>query len=328
MLSFVTRVARETGAVYWALVKVVVPVMLLVRLAVEFGLIGYVAAVFEPFMALVGLPAEMGIVWATACLVNIYGGAAALMGVLPQAPLTVAQMTVLLTMVLVAHSLPVEQRVCQRAGAGLLFTTLLRLGGAVVLGAILAWTYDALGVLEAPAHIAWMPESDARAPWGRWLLNSAESLAWLFIIILALITLLRLFDALGVTDLVSRLMRPALRAMGMSPAATPVSVVGVLLGLSYGGGLIIREAEAGALPTRDAVLSLSLMALCHALIEDSLFVMALGAHWSGVLLARPLFAVLVVAIMARLIHSMDDATVLRWLASPAGRKQAALQAAE
>ncbi|MGC2856138.1 nucleoside recognition domain-containing protein [Novispirillum sp. DQ9] len=312
-VMFLRRLLGDSLSLYWDLVKIMVPVMVAVKVAVGFGLIEAATAVFAPLMAVVGLPQEMGLVWATAALVNIYGGAAALIGVLPGTPLSVAQATVLLSMILAAHSLPVEQRVCQKTGAGLVFTTLLRLGAALLYGAILNGIYSALDVLQQPVVIAWLPSSPPDAGWAEWALDSLITLATIFAIIVALLALLRLLDASGVTAFLTRVLAPVLRVMGIGPQATPLAMVGVLLGLSYGGGLIIREARAGTLPPRDVFLAVCFMAICHSMIEDTLFMIALGGHWSGIVVGRLVFSLVVMAVLARIVHALPDAALERWL---------------
>lgn len=208
MAAFTGALLRDSLSLYWSLLKIMVPVMVAVKLAVDAGLLGVLAAGFAPLMGWVGLPAEMGLVWATACLVNIYGGAAALIGVLPEVPLTVAQVTVLGSMILAAHGLPLEQRICQKAGASLVFTTLLRLVAALLYGLILNAIYGALDVLQQPVSIAWLPATPANAGWGEWLVNSAITLVTILGIIIALLAVLRLFDASGITALLTRALAP------------------------------------------------------------------------------------------------------------------------
>ncbi|MFA7428997.1 MAG: nucleoside recognition domain-containing protein [Rhodospirillaceae bacterium] len=313
VVLFLHRLLRDSASLYWELVKIMVPVMVAVKVAVDLGVIEVLTRAFGPLMSLVGLPQEMGLVWATAALVNIYGGAAALIGVLPETPLTVAQMTILGSLILGAHSMPVEQRVCQKAGAGLVFTTLLRLSAALVYGAILNAVYSGLDVLQQPVSIAWLPSTPADAGWGEWTVNSMITLATVFGIIVVLLAILRLFDATGITAWLTRILAPVLRAMGIGPQATPLAMVGVLLGLSYGGGLIIREARAGTLPPRDVFLAVCFMAICHSMIEDTLFIMALGGHWSGILVGRLVFSLIVMAVLARIVHALPDRVFERWL---------------
>lgn len=313
VVRFIQRVIRESLGLYWDLIKIMVPVMVAVKIAVDLGLIDILSRGFAPLMGVVGLPAEMGLVWATAVLVNMYGGAAALIGVLPDVPMTGAQLTIILSMILFAHAIPVEQRICQKAGASLIFTTGLRFGAALVYGVLMNAFYAGFDLLQEPVSIAWLPATPVDAGWLTWAENSLISLASVFVIIVALIALLRLMDVTGLTRALSRGLSPVLSLMGISPKATPLAMVGVLLGLSYGGGLIIKEAKAGHMTPRDTVLSLSLLAICHSLIEDTLFMMALGGHWSGVLVIRVIFSVLLMIALARIVQALPERVLMRWL---------------
>ena len=100
-------------AVYATLLKVMLPALLVVKALDMAGATGWLAVLLSPSMQLVGLPDAMGLVWATAMLTNLYTAIAVYAGFAAQEPLTVAQATVLGTMMLVSHSLPVE-------GAGVL----------------------------------------------------------------------------------------------------------------------------------------------------------------------------------------------------------------
>ena len=305
---------RSAAALYWELLKAMVPVMILVRIGVEFGVIDTIATGFAPLMEVVGLPAATGLVWAASILVNTYAGAAVFIAIFPSLDLNVAQVTVLLSMLLIAHALPVEQAISRRAGISFLFSSALRFGGALLYGIILNALYVWGDWLQQPAEIVWISTTSAiDAPWREWALSSLTSLFWLFWLILALVVVLKLLDVLTVTAWLQRALTPLLRLMGISEQAASLTMVGALLGLSFGGGLIIKEARAGHIAPRDIVLSLSFMALCHSLIEDTLFMLALGGDISGLLVGRFLFAVAVTAVLGRAVHAMGDAPFNRFL---------------
>lgn len=307
-LNAARSITKSALKLYWELLLAMVPVMILVRIGVEYGLIDYLAIAFEPLMNLIGLPASTGLVLATGMLVNNYGAAAALVGIMPYTDLSVAQLTVLLSMVLIAHALPIEQVISRKAGLSFKFSIVLRFGGGLLYGWILNAIYSWGNWLQEPATIAWLPADSADAGWGEWAINSAVSLFWLFWVILGLVTLLKVFEVLKITDLLARVLSPLLSLMGISKAATSITMVGVLLGLAFGGGLIIKEAREGNLSPRDIVLSLCFMALCHSLIEDPLFMIALGGDVSGVLIGRFIFAVIVMIGLSRLILALPERT--------------------
>ncbi|WP_419796952.1 MAG: nucleoside recognition protein [Terasakiella sp.] len=315
LFNWVKKPFCDSLTLYWELLKVMVPIMVLVRIAVEFGLIEYVSIIFTPFMDLVGLPPEAGIVWTTAMLVNIYAGMVALVALLPEAPMSVAQITVLGTMILIAHSLPIEQRIVQKSGPSLIATTALRIVGAMSLGAILNLVYTSFDMLQENGVISWLPATKADASWQQWGVDSVISLFSIFWIIFALVLLLKILDLLKITDLISKALSPLLGLMGISANAIPVTMIGVMLGLGYGGALILREAKEGKMSSQDIFLSLSFMCLFHSALEDTLLILALGADLSGILFARLLFAFLVLLVLSKLIRSLPQPVFEKFLFS-------------
>jgi hypothetical protein len=309
------KLMGDTFSLYGELLKVMIPVMILVRFAVEFGAIKLVSKVIAPVMAWVGLPGEMGFVWVTAMIVNIYAGAAALLTILPECPLTIAQATILGSMILIAHSLPVEQRIAQKAGAGLLFTLGLRLVAAMVYGMILSFFYSGVAEFQQPAEVVFLSLAPPAQDWLSWAINSIKSLWSIFWIILVLLFGLRLLDILKITPILAKALSPFLRLMGIGRTATSMTVTGALLGISYGGALIIQEARSGNLAEKDIFLSLSFMCLCHGLIEDTLFVMAFGGHYSGLLIGRFIFSLLTIMVLSQVINKMPSMTFQRYLFS-------------
>ena len=140
------------------------------------------------------------------------------------------------------------------------------------------------------------------------------SLAATFGIIVSLLVLLDVLERTGVTRRITAAMSPVLRVSGLAPAAAPVTTVGVLLGLTYGGALIIEEAERQRFDARTRFLALAWLSLSHSLIEDTLLFLALGADIWIVLAGRVLLTMAIVAALA---------AALREPALPAGEKKRA-----
>src|SRR3546814_12487960 len=84
-------------------------------------------------------------------------------------------------------------------------------------------------------------------------------------------------DRLGITRRITAAMMPLLKVSGLNAQVAPVTTVGVLLGLTYGGALIIDEAEKQNFSARTRFLALARLSLSHSLIEDTLILLALGA---------------------------------------------------
>ncbi len=303
---------REAARTYWTLVRVMVPVLIVVRLLQLVGVVEFLGRGLAPVMQLVGLPGSMGLVWATAMVVNLYTGMVVFASLAPANPLTVAQATVLCGMMLVAHGLLVELRIAQKAGPRIRAMAAIRLAGALLFGWLLHRFYTATGYCSGPSVLRFGAPALASS-WWAWAAGLAKTLGAIFCIIVVLLTLLRVLDRVGLTDLLTKLLGPVLRLLGMGPNAAPVTIVGMTLGLTLGGGLIIQEARSGRLSKRDVFFSLALMSLCHSLIEDTMLMALLGAHWSGTLVGRLAFALLAVFILTKLAGAVSEDAFDRFL---------------
>ncbi|MDX5433378.1 MAG: hypothetical protein LPK20_07395 [Halomonas sp.] len=300
MLFGTTRqLLREAWSVYLALLKVMMPALLIVKALEMLGMTELLGHWLSPLMTPLGLPEPLSVVWAATLLTNIYTGLVIFFEVTRDTPLTVAQVTVLGALMAVGHSLPIEGAVARLAGVPWWLTVLLRVGGAWLLGWLLHLSYSLGGWLQHANHVVWEP-STQEATLAAWLQGQAITLATIFVVILALMAFLKLLRRLGVERLIHKLLYPLLRLLGIGPAAANITVIGITLGLSFGAGLLLREAHSGRLTPRDIVLTLCFLGLCHSLIEDTLLIMLMGADLSGLLWARLAFALVVIALLARL----------------------------
>ena len=304
--SLIGKIARAVVAVFQQsirtsseLFKIVIPVSILTRLLTEFGMINHIGEWLGPVMELVGLPGSMGVVWATAMLTNLYAGMIVFLSL--GAQLTVAQVTVLATMMLVAHALPVELRIAQKSGPRFRVMAPLRLLGSFLLGWILFHFYQSSGYLQVE-HVSLWNQSVRQLSWVEWILGELRNYLSIFLIITALIVIMKVMNRLRITAVLTWMLGPVLRMMGMSKNAAPLTIIGMIMGIGYGGGLIIQEAKSGRLTPRDIFISLTVLGLFHSVIEDTLLMMVMGGHVSGILWGRMVFMLLVVFIVVRLFN--------------------------
>ena len=130
---------------------------------------------------------------------------------------------------------------------------------------------------------------------------------------MTLLLLMRILERLRITVFMDRLLRPLLRLMGIGPKASTIAIIGVTLGISYGGGLIISEARSGRIHKRDVFFALTLMGLAHSLFEDTMLMFMIGGHLSGLLWARGVLALVTVFLLVRLSARLPAAFCDRWL---------------
>ncbi|MFV1852664.1 MAG: nucleoside recognition domain-containing protein [Thalassospira sp.] len=311
MQRYVFDLINRSQKLFVTLIKVMLPVMIVVRIAEEFGAIDIVSGWLAPVMALIGLPPEAGLIWATCALVSMYGAVGAFIGLAGHLDMTAAQLSALCAMMLFAHGLPVEQAIVKRAGASLIATTALRVGAAIGYGALVTWISNMTGWLSEPVDFSWMAGGDVMAAatglagWWDWTIQTIKSLIVSFAVITALLVVLDAMKATGLTDKFTLALSPILRVSGLSRDVAPVTTIGVLLGLTFGGALIIDEARKNNYPPRTLFLSLSWLSLSHSLIEDTAIMLALGADIWVVLVGRVILTLIIIALLARLTLRWD-----------------------
>jgi hypothetical protein len=316
VLKWLRQLGSESLAIALPLYRIMVPVIIFVKVLQEVGAIAWIGQGLSPFMSLVGLPGTTGLIWATTMLSNLYSGMVVFVSLSSEVgSLSVAQVTVLTSMMLIAHNLPVELRIVQQAGPRLWSVALLRVGGALGYGMLLNTLYTIFDWNQHPAALMWTPDPQ---PEGlvAWAWGEIQNLGMVFGIVVALVLLMRALDALGLTRRLQRMLAPVLQRVGIGREATNLTVIGVTLGLAYGGGLILREAHSGRLSPRDIYFSLALMSLCHSAIEDTLLMLLLGADWIGVLPGRFLFGFLVIWCVVRWVDRLPEPSFHRWLIRP------------
>jgi len=301
------------------LFKIMIPAIIVIKLLEILGGIELLSLMLAPVMAWVGLPESMGIVWATTLLTNIYTGMLVFFTHSAEADLTVAQVTVLSGMMLMAHALPIEARIAQKSGIRMSITLGLRIGGALIYGWLLKTLYSSGDWLQQSNTLLWQPDvahSESLGFWsefGLWLMEQLQGLFAVFGVICLLLTALKCLKLVGIEQLIAWLLSPLLQVLKIGKEATTITLIGITLGLSFGGGLLIKEAKAGHVSKQDIFSSMGLLALCHSIIEDTLLVMLLGAHISGALWLRIAFSLIVISLLVRWVANRSESFKTRFL---------------
>lgn len=301
---FFKELTRDIFDVTFTLFKIMIPIIIIIKVIEEIGGIALLSHWLSPIMELVGLPKELGLVWATTMLTNIYAGLIIVINLDMQ--LSVAQVSILGSMMLLAHSLPIEAAIAKKAGVNLIATLIIRIGGSLLLAWLLNISYQFGEILNQPAVTLWQAENTIDTSYLSWGVEQIKNLGAIFIVIAALLFTLKVLKALGIEKLMAILLRPFLRILGITKEATNLTIIGITLGLSFGGGLLINEAKRGHISARDIFTAMMLLNLLHSLIEDTLLIMLIGADFYTIFWGRLVFSVLIVAILTQLIKRLDD----------------------
>jgi len=299
MTAYLRDLNHRCLTTFWELARIMIPIMILMRVAETYGLIDAISPALHPVMALVNLPPETAIIFVTSVLTGIYGALAAL-PILLEHDLTAAQVTSICTFILIAHAIPLEQSIVRRAGGPFWGTSFMRvfagLLSCLLIDQLSRWT-GLLSHTQSMDHIRQFAQSDAGHL--EWALASAKGMIVVFIILVVLLIGMDLLDRFGITDAVNRLLAPLLRLAGLDKSVATITTAGILLGLAYGGGLIIAKGNDPAITQRSRVYALYWLSLCHGLIEDVAIMVAVGGNFWVLFFGRiVLTLVLIHALMA------------------------------
>lgn len=303
---------KESLDTAWILFKIMIPVSIVIKALSMLNIIPYIGDALSPIMKIVGLPGEYSLVWVTAMLTNLYGGILAFLALYKDYPLTIAQVTVLTTMMLVAHNFFVELKIATKSGVRFLSIFSIRFFGAIAIGALLSFVYRVTGTLTAQSTTMLAPKASDPSL-SAWALKELINYGKIILMIFLLITILYFLKKWGVMAWLICMFDPVLRMLGIGGEVAHLTMIGMTLGLAYGGGLIIKEAQAGHITKKDIFYAMALMGLSHSVIEDTLLMMSLGASFTGVLIGRVVFTVAVMWVMVRIVDSLSPKTVNRFL---------------
>ncbi len=300
-VSVLKTLLRDIWRAYWILLKIMVPALLLVKVLESVGGTAWLAWCLGPLMSGIGLPGELGLVWATAILTNLYTAMVVFYELSGGASYSAAEVSILGCMILVSHALPVEGAVAKVVGVPWRLTLATRIGGAYLFAWLVSLGYQMSDRGDYPAAMLWQPAASPSG-WQQWALSQLQMLVLVFLVLGSLIVLMRTLRYLGVERLLVGMMSPLTYVLSVRPQAANVTIIGLLLGLSFGAGLLIDASRSGEITRRDMCIVICFLGLCHSLIEDTLLILLLGAELLPILGGRILFSLVVMLAIIRMFY--------------------------
>jgi len=289
---FIKKLFKEIKDVTLPLYKILIPFVFIIKLLEILGIVDIIAKAFAPLMGLIGLPSELGIIWVTAIVINIYAALILLINILPSLDVSVAEITILTVAMLFAHNLLVESAISKSAGVSFVFTSLYRLVSAFLACWVLNLIYSKFNYLQEPFTTSFTLETPQPGLW-LWLKDQIFYLFFIFIIVAVLVTILEFLKVIGIERFLKKILIPPLRFFGISESSMNIIIVGMTIGLQFGGGILIKEVNSGKIDKQSVFLSILMINLVHAIIEDTMLMLAVGGHFSGVIFARIIFSLLI-----------------------------------
>jgi len=298
--SFI-EIFHESKKIFIVLFKVIVPIVIIIRVLELLGLIPVFAKYLEPLTSFVGIDGSLGLVWMAAMLVNIYAGMAAFATLQSMFDYTVAETTILGLMILIAHSLPIEVAIAKKSGVSAIFTFLFRFLNALIAGKILFYIFEYFNLFqELNTSILSIPNTNISNT--EWIISQIQNFIMIFAIIFFIIAFINILKTFGIWQFILKILKIPLSFLGMSDKVANIILIGLTLGISFGGGFLIEEAKKKEISKKDVFLSLSFLGLCHSIIEDTILILLLGSHISGILFFRFIYTVIVILIMKLILE--------------------------
>jgi hypothetical protein len=109
------------------------------------------------------------------------------------------------------------------------------------------------------------------------VVGSFDLLLRVFIIVIPIMVALEVFEGTRAFRAVVRAWARMMRHIGLTERSAAPTLIGFLFGLAYGGGVIVREIRRHDLERRQVFIMSVFLSMVHAIVEDSLLVIALGA---------------------------------------------------
>ncbi|MGB1360874.1 MAG: hypothetical protein ACPG8V_02025 [Alphaproteobacteria bacterium] len=302
----ILKTTAKTGTkIYIFFLKVMIPTLIFVKILAELGGIEYLAEVLTPVMQFLGLSGETGLVVASAAMVNLYAGLSVFSNMDGLQSITLAQATTISFLILVTHNMFIEMAVVRMVGLKLPIIIAFRLLSTVFMAWAFITTANHFGLYQETANILIEPQN-IHSSFGDWVLNSLKSMGYLFVAVYVIVFMVELLKALKITNFLEWILSPFVRMIGINKNATSITVIGLLLGLAYGGAFFVEEAKKGTIRNRDIYLSMALLCLTHAIIEDTVLMVVIGGDFMALIMFRLLITFILIALLGLIINRCSD----------------------
>lgn len=270
--NIIFRALKKSGLTSLWLLRIILPISLLVRLLDYCGILAYMADFLDPVFVYLGLPGSTAIVFITSIFLPLY----APLAIITSMSITLRELTILALMCQISHNLPVESAIQAKTGTSFRAMTLLRISMSLIVGVLLN--------LILPQHMGTpvftQTDPTAITTVGEllmvWLKSSLQITLLIMVIVFLLNLLYNLLEKYKLIAALSKGIEPLLRFFGLPPATGFLWLIGYIVGLAYGGAMMMDQMKEGKVSRTDASLLNYHLAVSHSVLEDNLLFVALG----------------------------------------------------
>ena len=265
----------------WWLTKIMTLVSFAIMLLQYFGVIEWISYWLTPIFSHFGLPGEAALAYVSGYFVNCYSAIA----VMTTLDLSTRAATILSVMVLCSHNIIVETTVQHKTGSSVLRIVVIRTLSAFILG----WVLNKImpGSFEATPVIGNVQEQlTFMIMLKDWFFRTLKNVIIMAILVYLLTVLQKILTEYGIIEYISKFLKPVMIFFGLSPKTAFLWLVSNTLGLAYGAGIMIEEAEKGITTKDENDLLNHHIGISHSNLEDLLLFAAVGGAYFWMLLSR------------------------------------------
>lgn len=267
------------------ILKLIIPLFILAEVLLYLDVLQYLSFIFEPVTDILDLPKEASIGIATAMFFNIYAGLAFL------APLNLNpyEWTILGLFLGVAHSMVIENTVMKKMGIPYLYSWGLRIVMAFI--SILPLQMIPKEYFETTQVVVETINHKIYNSFIDMLWQSLQDATILSLKVILIVTaIIFVMDYIKSRDFMKNYQENTKRLFSLT--------AGLLLGITYGAGIIIAEVQKGTLKKIDILYIATFLMICHSVIEDILLFVIFGADGWIILTIRVILAIFVSSFIA------------------------------
>ncbi len=123
----------------------------------------------------------------------------------------------------------------------------------------------------------------------------------IFVIITLLLIVYEFYENSRFYNWTKKILDRPMQTIGISSNASITMVVGIVLGIAYGAGILLKNVQEKKMNSKDIALTSYFLAVCHAVFEDTLLFVAVGANGFIIIGVRILLAVILISILNKYI---------------------------
>ncbi len=134
------------------------------------------------------------------------------------------------------------------------------------------------------------------------ILGSLKSIWSIAVIVIPLMLFMEIAKDLKILDFIGKLFKPITRLFKTQEQAAFPLAVGIIFGISYGAGVLIKSSQDGELEGKSLFIISVFLAACHAIVEDTLLFVAVGASGVVIITMRVMMAFVATLLISRITN--------------------------